>query len=100
MTARIRIGLAITLCALVLACEREERRLNSQQPKGPQQMVTQIRNTLERGSPRALSSVQPVRASATGFISVTAPFTSVAMTASPMLRSVVISDARAKTSRA
>jgi len=42
MTARIRIGLAITLCALVLACEREERRLNSQQPKGPQQMVSQV----------------------------------------------------------
>ena len=27
---------------LLVACEREDRRLNSQQPKGPQQMVTQV----------------------------------------------------------
>jgi len=42
MTDSFRVTLVITLCALVLGCEREERRLNSQQPKGPQQMVTQV----------------------------------------------------------
>jgi len=31
----------LSLC-LLAACEREERRLNEQQPKGPQQMVTQV----------------------------------------------------------
>lgn len=33
--------LCLALCALS-ACEREDRRLNSQQPRGPQQMVTQV----------------------------------------------------------
>lgn len=40
--ARIYILLAIVSCTALAACEREERRLNSQQPKGPQQMVTQV----------------------------------------------------------
>ena len=34
--------LSILALCLLAGCEREERRLNEQQPKGPQQMVTQV----------------------------------------------------------
>jgi len=48
-----------------------------------------IRNTRERGWPRASASDQRVSASATGFMKVIWPTASVAITASPMLFSVV-----------
>jgi len=40
-----RVGISVAFMATIVvptACEREDRRLNSQQPKGPQQMVTQV----------------------------------------------------------
>ena len=48
-----------------------------------------MRNTASSGRFRASASVQPVRRSATGFIVRMRPVSSVAITASPMLTSVV-----------
>jgi hypothetical protein len=58
-----------------------------------------IRNTCSSGSPRASASCQPVNASEIGFINVIFPSASVAITASPMLRSVMSSHRRASSSR-
>jgi cytochrome c oxidase cbb3-type subunit 3 len=44
-----------TLC-LAGGCEREDRRLNSQQPKGPQQMVTQV--SLQPGPTRIADTAE------------------------------------------
>ena len=48
-----------------------------------------MRKTSFSTSPRASACVQPVSSSATAFMNVMRPRSSVAMTASPMLRSVV-----------
>ncbi len=57
-----------------------------------------ILNTSAQGRLRAWSSFQPVRCSAIGFMNATRPWTSVAMTASPMLSSVVSNHSRCSAS--
>ena len=57
-------------------------------PSGRRVCRSMVRKTRSAGWPAASADVQPVRVSATRFISITRPSTSVAMTPSPMLRSV------------
>ena len=58
-----------------------------------------MQNTSSSGRPRASPSAHPVSVSATGFMKLTFPAVSVAITASPMLRSVLSSQRRASSSR-
>ena len=60
----------------------------------PPRLLVDQRKTSSSGRPSASSWVQPVSASATGFMKVTAPLASVAITASPMLASVTPSHSR------
>ncbi len=67
-------------------------------PAGPPLSADSTRNTSPSMRPVAAAALQPVRASATGFMRVTRPPPSVAMTASPMELSVTASRCRSRSS--